>query len=71
MISKLRTSLIGVCAAALMGAHSAQAANIKLEPFVTGVNSPLVMTQPKGDDRMFVAQQDGRIKIVKRVTCNG
>lgn len=71
MISKLRTSLLGVCAAALIGAHSAQAANIKLEPFVTGVNSPLVMTQPKGDDRMFVAQQDGRIKIVKNGKITG
>jgi glucose/arabinose dehydrogenase len=65
VISNLKTSIIGVCAAALLGAHSAQAANVKLEPFVTGVNAPLAMVQPKGDDRMFVVEQDGRIKIVR------
>jgi glucose/arabinose dehydrogenase len=38
---------------------------IKLEKVVTAVNTPLVMAQPKGDDRMFVAEQFGRIKIIK------
>ena len=33
--------------------------------FVTGVNTPLMMVQPPGDDRMFVIEQFGRIKIIK------
>lgn len=65
MVSTLKTSLFGVCAAALLAVHGAQAAKVKLEPFVTGVNAPLAMVQPEGDDRMFVVEQDGRIKIVR------
>ena len=36
----------------------------KLEPYVTGVNTPLAMVQPKGDDRKFVVEQWGRIRII-------
>lgn len=39
---------------------------IKLEPFVTGVNTPLAMVQPAGDDRKFVIEQFGRIKIINK-----
>ena len=38
---------------------------VKLEPFVSGINTPLAMVQPAGDDRIFVAEQFGRIKIIK------
>lgn len=38
--------------------------NIVLEPYVTGLNSPLMMVQPAGDDRKFVIEQFGRIKII-------
>ena len=62
----LGKTLVSACAAALLTAGTAQAeVKIKLEPFVTGVNAPLAMVQPKGDDRMFVIEQDGRVRIVR------
>jgi len=66
MLSATRNSLFFGCAAVLLVAGSAQAdVDVKLEPFVTGVNAPLAMVQPKGDDRMFVLEQFGRVRIVK------
>lgn len=53
---------VGLMAA---GATSSHAVDIKLEPFVTGVNTPLTMVQPAGDSRMFVAEQFGHVKIIK------
>ena len=53
-------------AALLLAAAPAQAdVSVKLEPFVSGVNAPLAMVQPKGDDRLFVIEQFGRVRIVK------
>jgi glucose/arabinose dehydrogenase len=49
--------------ALLSGAASAQT-KVKLEPVVSGLNSPLAMVQPPGDDRMFVIEQWGRVMIV-------
>ncbi len=40
------------------------AVKVKLEPYVTGVNAPLAMVQPAGDDRKFVVEQFGRIRVV-------
>jgi glucose/arabinose dehydrogenase len=37
---------------------------VKLEPYVTGLNAPLAMVQPEGDDRKFVVEQWGRIRII-------
>ncbi|PCI05698.1 MAG: hypothetical protein COB78_03660 [Hyphomicrobiales bacterium] len=37
---------------------------IKLEPLVTGVNAPLAMVQPNGDDRKFVIEQFGKVRII-------
>ncbi|MDH3715648.1 MAG: PQQ-dependent sugar dehydrogenase [Gammaproteobacteria bacterium] len=37
---------------------------VKLEPYVTGVNAPLAMVQPAGDDRKFVIEQWGRVRII-------
>jgi glucose/arabinose dehydrogenase len=37
---------------------------IKLEPYVTGLNSPLAMVQPPGDSRKFVIEQFGRVRII-------
>ena len=52
--------------AALMGLGGfAQAeVKIKLEPYVTGVNTPLAMVQPAGDDRKFVIEQFGRVRVI-------
>jgi len=52
----------GLLAASLTA--NAEAVKIKLEPYVTGVNAPLAMVQPAGDDRMFVVEQFGRIRII-------
>jgi glucose/arabinose dehydrogenase len=48
---------------ALAGTANAQV-SITLEPYVTGVNAPLAMVSPPGDDRKFVVEQWGRIRIV-------
>ena len=57
-----------LAASALMVIASAPAlaqAKIKLEKVVTGINSPLAMVQPPGDNRMFVIEQFGRVRIVE------
>ena len=46
------------------GAVQAEAVKVKLEPYVSGVNAPLAMVQPPGDDRKFVVEQFGRVRIV-------
>ncbi len=38
--------------------------NIVLEPYVTGLNTPLTMIQPAGDSRKFVVEHLGRIRII-------
>ncbi len=64
---KLRRLAIALAAGtAWMSASVAEAeVKVKLEPFVSGINTPLMMVQPPGDDRMFVIEQNGRIKIIK------
>ena len=58
---------VAVAAATTMGISAAQAqVKVKLEPFATGLNAPLAMVQPKGDDRMFVIEQWGRVMIVNK-----
>jgi hypothetical protein len=65
MVLKFGMSLLAAGAAllTLAGAANAQV-NITLEPYVTGVNSPLAMVQPEGDERKFVVEQWGRIRII-------
>ena len=53
-----------VLSTGLVFAGSANAAKVKLEPYVTGVNAPLAMVQPDGDDRKFVVEQFGRIRVI-------
>ena len=47
-------------------AFQANAVNLKLVPYVSGINTPLAMVQPKGDDRKFVIEQFGKIKIIDK-----
>jgi glucose/arabinose dehydrogenase len=61
-----------VCAAlaasALLALSSASAlgqAQIKLEKVVSGINTPLAMVQPPGDPRMFIIEQNGRVRILE------
>ena len=64
---KLAFKLIAGASALAIASTAAYAADVKvkLEPFVSGVNSPLAMIQPAGDDRMFVAEQWGRVMVVQ------
>ncbi|MEC5292269.1 PQQ-dependent sugar dehydrogenase [Aurantimonas sp. C2-4-R8] len=55
--------LAGVSLLSFTGISSAQV-KVTLEPYVTGVNAPLVMVQPPNDDRKFVVEQFGRIRII-------
>jgi glucose/arabinose dehydrogenase len=40
------------------------AVKVKLEQVATGLTHPLAMVQPKDDDRKFIIEQDGRIRIL-------
>src|SRR5687768_4105411 len=60
---RLRTALLAGAVMAFAAPATAQV-NVTLEPYVTGVNSPLAMVQPPGDDRKFVVEQFGRIRII-------
>src|SRR5262245_12917139 len=40
-------------------------ATLRLNPVVTGLNSPLYVTHA-GDDRLFIVEQPGRIRIVQQ-----
>ena len=52
----------GVAMATLSGTAAAEV-KVKLEPFVTGINTPLAMVQPPGDDRYFIIEQFGQVRI--------
>ena len=61
----LRYLVAAAAAAPLAAAGIAEAqVKVKLEPYVTGVNSPLAMVQPAGDDRKFVIEQWGRVMMI-------
>jgi glucose/sorbosone dehydrogenase len=65
MRMKMYVSLLAAGAGLLAFAVPAQAqVKVKLEPYVTGVNSPLVMVSPPGDARKFVVEQWGRIRMI-------
>jgi glucose/arabinose dehydrogenase len=40
-------------------------AGLMLEPIATGLSRPLYLTAPAGDQRLFVVEKTGRIRIVK------
>jgi glucose/arabinose dehydrogenase len=67
----MRIAVIGaaIAAAAVFGASTAPALaagpKIKLEKVVSGVNAPLAMVQPPGENRMFVIEQWGRVRVVE------
>lgn len=60
----LRHFVIGGLALGLCGAAAEAQVKVKLEPYVTGVNAPLAMVQPAGDDRKFVIEQFGRVRVI-------
>jgi len=57
-----------LAASALMTIASASAVaqtQVKLEKVASGINTPLAMVQAPGDPRMFIIEQNGRIKILE------
>lgn len=58
-----------VVAATIFCALSASVAtaqpSVRLETVVSGINTPLAMVQPPGDSRMFIIEQNGRIRILE------
>ena len=57
--------------AALLACRDATASDeplptsLKLVPVVAGLSSPLYLTAPTGDARLFIVEQPGRIRVVK------
>lgn len=47
------------------GAGNPPPTEINLEVVATGLNSPLHLTSPPGDSRLFVVEQGGRIRIIE------
>src|SRR5262245_2744660 len=47
------------------GGGGTGAVTLRLETVATGLSSPLYVTAPPGDARLFVVEQAGRIRIVK------
>jgi glucose/arabinose dehydrogenase len=47
-----------------VAAPASAAVKVKLEQVATGLTHPLAMVQPKDDDRKFIIEQDGRIRIL-------
>jgi glucose/arabinose dehydrogenase len=43
-------------------------ASLRADPAVTGLSSPVYMTTPAGDSRLFFVEQGGRIRIAKNGT---
>ena len=63
--TKLFSALAAVACLALSSAPALAQPKIKLEKVVGAMNSPLAMVQPPGDNRMFIIEQYGRIKILE------
>lgn len=64
-VLKLFAAAAASAVLALAGATASAQVNIRLEPVVSGINTPLAMVQPKGDSRIFIVEQNGRIKIME------
>ena len=62
-LTKYLSGFVGLAALALASTAADAQVKVKLEPFVTGITSPLAMVQPPGDDRFFIIEQPGRIRI--------
>ena len=67
MVLAAVVALLGVVAPTAAQARSseARAVGFKLTPVVSGLDSPVYVTQPAGDPRLFVVEQTGRIVIVQ------
>lgn len=48
-----------------VGPLEAGATGLRLAPVVGGLDQPVYLTSPAGDDRLFIVEQPGRIRIVQ------
>ena len=59
---------LGLASALVLGATAAAPAmadvDVELEEVASGLTAPMAMVQPPGDDRRFIVQQPGSIKIL-------
>jgi hypothetical protein len=58
-LSSVLVLLCGFVAPSVPAAEKA-----RLEPVATGLTAPMAMAQPRGDDRIFIAEQVGRVRIL-------
>ena len=56
--------VVSIATALLALSGSAGAVKVKMVPHVSKINTPLAMVQPAGDDRQFIIEQFGLIKIL-------
>ncbi len=61
---------MATAAAFLLGSANVQASevndvNVRLEPVVEGLVSPLTLHSPEGDARLFVIEQTGQVRIIE------
>jgi len=63
--AKFGGALSAAALLALSGGTALAQEKIRLEPLVNGINTPLAMVQAPGDGRMFIIEQNGRIKILE------
>lgn len=64
-VLKLGAAVAAAAWLAFAGASATAQTRVKLEPVARGINTPLAMVQPPGDSRMFIVEQNGRIKILE------
>lgn len=69
-LRKLGFSVLTAMAMAIAGTAANAEVKVKLEPLITGVNTPLAMVQPAGDSRMFIVEQLGRVRILENGKLN-
>jgi glucose/arabinose dehydrogenase len=59
-----RTVLILLGAWAVLGGASVATADLASQQIVTGLSEPLFLSQPAGDDRLFVMQRAGQLRVI-------
>jgi glucose/arabinose dehydrogenase len=63
-LAQIGGALSAALVLALAGEPAHAQTKIRLEPFVTGINTPLAMVQVPGENRFFVLEQFGRVRVV-------
>ncbi len=63
-LAKIGGALSAALVLAFAGEPAQAQTKIRLEPFVTGINTPLAMVQVPGENRFFVLEQFGRVRVI-------